>query len=153
MSSYFDKQIALFQVQTKKQTDIFKRLAQELFAVDAVNDEFFEKVEEREKIFPTGLLINGIGVAIPHTDSDYVHYSQVAFLSLQEPIMFKEMGNLEKKVPVQLVFMLALKEPHEQLTMLQKLIDMFQKEGVLKKLLAVQTKEAFQKILAENALI
>ena len=41
------------------------------------------------------------------------------------------MGTNDKEIEVSLLFMLALKEPSEQLEMLQKLIEMFQKPGVL----------------------
>jgi PTS system galactitol-specific IIA component len=81
-----------------------------------------------------------------------VKESQVAFMSLTEPIPFIEMGTNDKKIQVSLLFMLALKEPHEQLEMLQNLIEMFQKTGVLEKLLAAETIGEYQEIIQKNGL-
>ncbi|MCG6528457.1 PTS sugar transporter subunit IIA, partial [Vibrio parahaemolyticus] len=109
-------------------------------------------VIKREAVFPTGLMINGIGVAIPHTDSQYVKRSQVGFLSLTDPLPFIEMGTRDKEISVSLIFMLALKEPHEQLQMLQNLIEMFQKNGVLEKLRDIHDVEEYRMILQQYGL-
>jgi PTS system galactitol-specific IIA component len=73
-------------------------------------------------------------------------------VSLASPLSFIEMGSQEKKIDVSLLFMLALKEPHEQLGMLQNLISMFQTPGVLEALSAVTTKEAYLSIIEKNGL-
>lgn len=93
-----------------------------------MKDSFAENVLKREEVFPTGLLINDVGIAIPHTDAEHVNDSQIAFMSLKKPVTFYEMGTADKEISVSLIFMLALKEPHAQLEMLQKLITMFQKK-------------------------
>ncbi len=48
--------------------------------------------------------------------------------------------------------MLALKEPHEQLQMLQNLIEMFQKNGVLEKLRDIHDVEEYRMILQQYGL-
>ncbi|MBV6552798.1 PTS sugar transporter subunit IIA, partial [Acinetobacter soli] len=47
---------------------------------------------------------------------------------------------------------LALKEPHEQLQMLQNLIEMFQKNGVLEKLMAIYQVDDYLRILQQYGL-
>ncbi|MDH6364244.1 PTS system galactitol-specific IIA component [Enterococcus sp. PF1-24] len=153
MTAYFNQGISFFQQEKDSQMEIFTQLAEALLQQDLVNEHFLENVIKREEIFPTGLNINGIGVAIPHTDSEYVKTSQIAFMSVRKPIIFYEMGTTDKAVPVQLIFMLALKEAHEQLGMLQKLIEMFQQPKVLAELLAVKEQQDFQKIIARYDLI
>ena len=148
---YFDKSIALFHRHAKDQKTVFDLLSAEFLKDDLVTDEFRKKVEERELVFPTGLSIDGMGVAIPHTDSIYVKRSQIGFMSLTEAVNFKEMGSGEN-VEVQLVFMLALKEPHEQLEMLQKLVAMFQNPGVLDQLKRIKTQSELSEILLKNGL-
>lgn len=149
---FFNHQIALLKKNVSSKEVAFQLLADELMGNDCVNQDFLVNVIKREEVFPTGLEINGIGVAIPHTDSEYVKESQVGFLSLEKPLTFLEMGTNDKEIQVSLLFMLALKEPHEQLEMLQRLIEMFQHKGVLESLLKVEKKEAYQEIIQKYGL-
>ncbi|HEX5352095.1 MAG TPA: PTS sugar transporter subunit IIA [Trichococcus sp.] len=149
---FFNHQIALLKKDVSSKEVAFQMLADELLENNCVNQDFLANIIKREEIFPTGLEINGIGVAIPHTDSEYVKESQVGFMSLEKPLSFLEMGTNDKEVPISLLFMLALKEPHEQLEMLQRLIEMFQQEGVLELLMKVDQKEAYQEIIQKYGL-
>ena len=149
---FFNHQIALLKKNVSSKEVAFQMLADELLENNCVNQDFLANIIKREEIFPTGLEINGIGVAIPHTDSEYVKESQVGFMSLEKPLSFLEMGTNDKEVSVSLLFMLALKEPHEQLEMLQRLIEMFQQEGVLELLMKVDQKEAYQEIIQKYGL-
>ena len=63
--------------------EALQKLSEELRKKQCVTDDFYQNIIRREEIFPTGLAINGMGVAIPHTDSQYVNESQVAFMSLK----------------------------------------------------------------------
>lgn len=149
---FFDHQIALVKKTPKTTEEAFELLSNELLKNHCVTDDFYKNIVQREKTFPTGLKINGIGVAIPHTDSQYVTNSQIAFMSLENPLSFIEMGTNDKEIKVSLLFMLALKEPHEQLEMLQSLIEMFQMPGVLESLLTVNTVEEYLAIIKNYGL-
>ena len=149
---FFNHQIALLKKNVSSKEVAFQLLADELMENDCVNQDFLANIIKREEVFPTGLEINGIGVAIPHTDSEYVKESQVGFLSLKKPLSFTEMGTNDKVIEVSLLFMLALKEPHEQLEMLQRLIEMFQQEGVLESLMKVDQEKAYQEIIQKYGL-
>ena len=149
---FFNHQIALLKKDVSSKEVAFQLLADELMENDCVNQDFLANIIKREEVFPTGLEINGIGVAIPHTDSEYVKESQVGFLSLEKPLSFTEMGTNDKEIEVSLLFMLALKEPHEQLEMLQRLIEMFQQEGVLESLMKVDQEKAYQEIIQKYGL-
>ncbi|MGL9970307.1 PTS sugar transporter subunit IIA [Enterococcus sp. DIV1420a] len=149
---FFDRKIALLNKQVNSKEVAFQMLADEFLQNECVTEEYFENVVKREIVFPTGLMINGIGVSIPHTDSQYVNKSQIGFLSLETPLTFIEMGTRDKEIPVSLIFMLALKEPHEQLQMLQNLIEMFQNNGVLENLMAIYQVDDYFRILQQNGL-
>lgn len=144
---YFDSEIAEFQVEVKDRNDALRRLTEQLGAKQFITNDFLEHIIEREEKFPTGLPVHTIGVAIPHTDSEYVKKSQIAFMSLKEPVTFFEMGTNDKPVNVHMIFMLALKEPHEQLEMLQKLISMIQEQAIMERLYQCQTKAEFIHII------
>lgn len=64
---------------------------QKLLNAECVKDSYIDGITKRESEYPTGLEVNGIGFAIPHTDSEHVIQSQVCFASLEEPIIFSDM--------------------------------------------------------------
>ncbi len=152
MSLFFDHQLALLNQSFATKEEALQKLSEELRKKQCVTDDFYKNIIRREEIFPTGLAINGMGVAIPHTDSQYVNESQVAFMSLKKPLPFIEMGTNDKEIDISLLFMLALKEPHEQLEMLQQLIEMFQKSGVLEELLTLTTETEYLAIIKKYGL-
>lgn len=150
---FFQEGIALLQVEGQLTRDeALRQLAEEFARRGLVTEAFYAGILEREKVFPTGLPVSGTGIAIPHTDSDKVNRSQIGFMSLQQPVRFEAMGGMGEEVEVRLIFMLALKEAHEQLEMLQKLIALFQDEARVERLLACQTESEYLSIIREAGL-
>lgn len=150
----FDKEIIILQKEdASSREDILTELAQCFKNADVVTDQFIDGVVNREENFPTGLIVNDIGIAIPHTDSDKVKRSQIGFMSLKEPVEFHAMDGSEQTVPVRLIFMLGLKEAHEQLDILRKLMDLIQKQSVLEALLSCTSKAEYLNIIRNENLI
>lgn len=140
---YLDKELCLFQLEVKDQKELFQVMSEQLKNAGCVKDSFLEGITNREQEFPTGLEVNQIGFAIPHTDSAHVNSSQICFASLKEPLVFSDMTDKSHEIPVRLVFMLAMSQPHEQIDTLQNLVSLFQNEEKANELLACTTKEAF----------
>lgn len=116
-------------------------LADSLYKRGDVKESFSEAILDREEHFATGLAINGIGVAIPHTDNQHVIHSKIAVMTLKEPVEFLQMGSLTETVPVKVIFMLALEDAHGHLEMLSKLMEFFQDQKAVKELLAIEATE------------
>ena len=146
-----DKQIALFNVEAKDRDDAFKILSDEFVKAGVVEDNFLEGLQKREANFPTGLLLDNreFGVAIPHTDSEYVKRTQIGFMTLKEPVEFSYMADPDVKVPVRIMFMLAIKEAHAQVEMLSKLMELFWDDERIDRMLALDNKEDFEKLMTE----
>lgn len=125
---YLDKELCLFQLEVKDQKELFQVMSEQLKNAGCVKDSFLEGITNREQEFPTGLEVNQIGFAIPHTDSAHVNSSQICFASLKEPLVFSDMTDKSHEIPVRLVFMLAMSQPHEQIDTLQNLVSLFQNE-------------------------
>ena len=140
---YLDKELCLFQLEVKDQKELFQVMSEQLKNAGCVKDSFLEGITNREQEFPTGLEVNQIGFAIPHTDSAHVNSSQICFASLKEPLVFSDMTDKSHEIHVRLVFMLAMSQPHEQIDTLQNLVSLFQNEEKVNELLACTTKEAF----------
>lgn len=149
---FFDQKIIHLGLDVETNVEVITRLAEVLEQKDVVKDNYLAHVLSREKIFPTGLqLERGIGIAIPHTDSDYVNKSQIALATLQKPVLFKSMVNKEVDVKVNLVFMIAMSQPHEQAQLLSNLMTFCQNESGIKALLTTtKVNEAYEILTKYN---
>ena len=56
-------------------------------------------------------------------------------MTLENPVSFYQMGTNDVEVSVKVIFMLALKEAHSQLTILQQLIEILQDKEIMEKLM------------------
>ena len=56
-----------------------------------VMEDFPVAVWQREQNFPTGLNVDGIGVAIPHTEAHHVKKEGIALAILKETVEFGSM--------------------------------------------------------------
>ena len=152
MSDMFDAKIALFHKHAKDKEEALGILADEFMKSGVAKDTFLDGIITREKTFATGLSLNNMCVAIPHTDPEHVNRTQIGFMSLEEPVEFIEMGTEDKQIPVTMMFMLALKEAHQQLDMLMKLMDVFQNDELMEKFKAVDNFEVYYKLIEEAGL-
>ena len=67
-----------------------------------------------------------------HTDVEHVNTPAVCIARLKEPVDFIVMGDDTETVSVDCVFMLAMKEAHAQLTLLQNLMGILQDADALR---------------------
>ena len=110
--------------------DMFETIYKKAFELGYVHDTFFNKIIEREKNFPTGLQLEKMGIAIPHTDAECIKKEFVAIVTT-EPISFVSMEDFNQSVAAEIAFVLGLKEPHAQLEMLQSLMSLLQNSELL----------------------
>jgi PTS system galactitol-specific IIA component len=99
-----------------------------------VKESFYQALLEREEAYPTGLQTSVIGVAIPHTDTGHVIKPPLAIATLEAPVFFQAMDNPQSKIPVELIIVMAIKEPAMQLKSLQKIMQILQDENILIKI-------------------
>ena len=152
MSNLLDAKIALFNQHAESRDEALKLLADEFVKTGVAKDTFYEGLITREANFPTGLSLNNMCVAIPHTDVEHVNRTQIGFMSLDTPVEFIEMGTDDKAIPVTMMFMLALKEAHQQLEMLTKLMDAFQNDELMDKFSKVDNYDDFYELIKEAKL-
>lgn len=131
---FFNRGISIFQADFTSKEETLERIADALISENLVKKEFKKGILDRESQFPTGLPTIPFGVAIPHTDPDKVKETQIAFASLKKPVKFQMMGSSGADVDVSIIFMLAIKNADEHLGTLQKLIEIFQDESLIKSL-------------------
>lgn len=134
----------LLDVTAQDKFELLKKLSNNLYKLGYVKSSYENAVIEREKVFATGLPTLMGGVAIPHTDIEHVNMPAISIARLKEPVKFVIMGDDSNTVDVDLVFMLAMKEEHAQLELLQSLMGILQDENALKFVKTEQSKEAIR---------
>lgn len=148
----FDKKLLLLQEDASEKQELLKKMATKLYDAHYVTESYMEGILEREEEYPTGLEINGIGIAIPHTDTNKVLKSQICLASLKKPIDFKDMVDKTKKIEVNIIFMLAMKESNQQIELLQNIMKLFQNEKTVQKILNSTNEEEVLELLHSNGI-
>ena len=134
------------EVDAKTTDDVFDQLGGTLTKVGFGKASYVQALKNREEEYPTGLNVNGIGVAIPHTPVEYVNATAICIGVLKEPVTFLEMGT-DDPVPVKLVFMLAVTDPHAHIDQLKQIVLIIQDGEVLDRLMhSKDPKEIIQTI-------
>lgn len=124
----------------KKKEEVLSAIADALCEQGLVKDTYKEAILNREKEFPTGLNTGGINLAIPHADVVHVNKPAIAIAILDKPVEFQAMDEPEQTILVQVVVMLALKEAHGHIEMLQKVVGFIQDQSLVKQLIELEDK-------------
>lgn len=149
--SFINAQAIATRAKAESNAEVIKILGDKFHALGYVKEGYVPSVISREDNFPTGLMLEGkYNVAIPHTDTVYVNNPGVAFASLEKPVIFKNMGEPDSGIEVNMVFLLAVKDPKDQVELLQKLIEMFQNEELLDDLYKAKDGVEVEQILNEQ---
>lgn len=134
-------------LEVKNKEEVIRELGKRMFEKGYVKHTYIDAVLEREKTLPTGLDIGEICVAIPHTDSKHVNESNVALAVLKNSVDFNNMIEPSKKVQVRVVFLLAINDPNSQVSLLSKLMSVFQNVNLLKQIRNSSNIEEVAKLL------
>lgn len=121
--------------------EALKSTAKVLLNNNLVKDNFVHEILKREENFPTGLNFGSYGIAIPHTDAEFVNKEAMAINVLSNPVKFKQMASDGEVVDVNLIVMLAIKNKDNQVPYLQALISIFQDEEKVRQLLSCDNEE------------
>lgn len=142
-----DESLIFTNLHAKTNTEVMEQLGETLIKEGYAKESYIQALITREQEFSTGLDVDGVGVAIPHTDVSHVIKPGIAIAVLEKPIDFIQMGSDDDHVQVEIIFMLAVVNPSEHLGQLQKILAVIQDTAVLNKLLNVKdTKEIIEVI-------
>ncbi|MDY6873665.1 MAG: PTS sugar transporter subunit IIA [Chloroflexota bacterium] len=133
--------------ETEKEAAI-KVLADKMMAKGLVKDGYYENVVKREEVFPTGLP-TVIPVALCHTEAKYVNQSAMAVGTLTQPVAFHEMGAPERDIRAEIIFLLALKDPKDQISYLKEMVTVFKSKEILEAIRDATDKKALIALLKE----
>lgn len=128
-----DSQVIIFDEELSRD-QVLKVLADRLYEKGLVKTTYYNAILEREKVFPTGLDVQGINAAIPHCDICNVIDGALCVGVLHKPTQFARMDDPDTEIDVKLIVMMALVEPHGHIEMLQKIIALIQDQDLLKQM-------------------
>lgn len=129
-----DKKLIHLHMDAAVPDDVFEQLGGALIREGYSREDYVEALKEREAQFPTGLDIQGFGVAIPHTDAGYVIHETEGIATLKKPVKFIQMGSDDTPVMIKVVFMLAIEDPKTHIKKLQQILRIIQDRVVLERI-------------------
>jgi len=146
------KELVFSDLDVSKRDDVFETMGSKLVGLGYCKSTYIEALKNRELIFPTGLDVNGIGVAIPHTDPEHVEKNAVAIAKLKNKVDFIAMATDPKDnitVPVSVVFMLAV-SGGKHIEFLQRVILLLQNQQALSQLVNASGPEEIINIIRKG---
>jgi PTS system galactitol-specific IIA component len=131
-------ELALVRPAVSTAPELLRQMAAAAQQEGYVHPGFADAVVDREARFPTGLPTS-VPAAIPHTDPGFVVRPGLVAALLRAPVEFVEMASVDRVVAVQLVVMLLVDDPEEQVHVLGTVLATLQDPGLADRLAAVRT--------------
>lgn len=123
-------------------------IADRLLRDGYVEPTFKDAIINREKQYPTGLVTDVYGVAVPHIDTVHVKRNAVFVATLREPVTFHEMGGeKDDTVAVECLFMLLLSGDGEILKLLAGFMKVLQNREDLTLIRAADSPDAIREVV------
>ena len=148
-----DEKLINVNLNVKDSNEIIEVLGRQLLESGFVKETYINAVLKREENLPTGLRTGSVNVAIPHTDVTHVNKSAIAISTLEKPVNFSLMEDPTKEAEVELVFLLAVKEPEEQTKLLKSLMSIFQNKELLDQIKNAKNSRSLNELLKSSLLL
>ena len=152
MSILLDQSLILRMEHAESNVDVLKQMCDHLCKKGIVKDTYCQAILEREKNFPTGLNTGGINIAIPHADVCHVNTACLCVAVLNPPVDFRAMDEPDDAVPISLVIMLVMTEPHGHLEMIQRVVGLIQNQEEVKNIITADDKAEIEAIIRKHLL-
>ena len=121
----FNESLIAFDLQAKDAKEVIDLLAGKMHAQGLVAAEYGLQTWAREQVHPTGLPTKPFCIAFPHADAEGVNKSALGVAVMHQPVTFQNMADPDEGLDVMLVFMLANRDPEEQIQTLRNLAVLF----------------------------
>ncbi|MGQ0286839.1 PTS galactitol transporter subunit IIA [Pasteurellaceae bacterium 22721_9_1] len=115
-------------------SEVFHHLADVFIEKGIVKESYRDAIFEREMEFPTGIELEKHSIAIPHCDADHALQPAIYFIRPNKTVEFNRPDE-DSTVDAELIIALVVTDPKEQITILQKLFKILQKNDFVELLL------------------
>lgn len=121
----FNESLIAFDLQAKNAKEVIDLLSGSMYAQGLVSAEYGAQTWARELEHPTGLPTKPFCIAFPHADAQGVNRSALGVAVMHQPVQFQNMADPDESLDVELIFMLANRDPEEQIQTLRNLAMLF----------------------------
>ena len=147
-TSMFDERLIFLDVEGEDLKELFEEIAKRLQEQGFVNEQYVEGLLAREQTFPTGLITQYLNIGLPHSEPAYVEKPFIAIVRLKNEVKMKQMGD-SQEMQVKDLFFLGIKEPKEQVGLLQSLMALFMDEGFVKAFIETQEVQEIYQLVTQ----
>lgn len=137
---YVEEDLVFYNLPVNNQDELFDFMSNELEEKGYVTADFREAIKKREEKYPTGMKLNGLNVAIAHTEIAYARAEKLMVIKPENPIKFRNIENLTP-LDVDLVFAIILNNSDGHLEILKKISQMFQEQEVIDSIKNIGTRK------------
>jgi len=148
--SELDSRLIAVSMDADTKDGILERMGGRFVELGYCKSSYIQALKDREVEFPTGIDIDGVGVAMPHTDVSHVNRAGIGIAKLKEPVTFIHMATDDTPVPVRVVFMLAVDDPGRHLEKIQDILAVIQDKKALEKIITAENAEEIINIIKEK---
>lgn len=145
----FSPNLIDLEINGKDETSVFELVSHKLNELGYVNEGYLQGITNREQDFPTGLITQHLNIALPHADPEFVEKPFVFIARLTEPVIVKQMGD-SQKLETQNLFFLGIKNPSEQVGLLQTFMNLFMDKSFVEKFKNAKESQEIYQLFAEN---
>lgn len=142
------KELIVLGLDGKTSEDVLRNLSAKFVEIGVAKDTYPDALVAREKKYPTALPATAFDIAVPHTFKEYINEPAVGIGVLKEPVEFQQMGSPEITLKPQILFMLAITDPNEQIALLKKIMKLIQNKEELMKIRNAKSSDEIYEMLA-----
>lgn len=150
LTEYTKESLIFSELVMSSREDVLDYMSNKLKDEGYVTKHFIDGVKSREKEFPTGLKLGYIGCAIPHSEKEFVNKPAVSICVLKDEVLFKNMENPYEDISVKIVFMLAINNSEQQLSILQEVIGLIQSEETINKIIKAKSEREILSVIEQS---
>ena len=129
--------------------EMFNEIGTVLIEKGMVKPAYIEEILKREESFPTGIDLGYMQVAMPHVEAKHVNDNTMFVVTTKKGVEFENAED-DGIVNSKIIFGLIVKDSEKHLDFLMKLVELYQKEDVLKKIYDSNDVEEVMTILKQN---
>lgn len=141
------KELIRLNLEAETSEEALRTLAQVFVDNGVAKESYPDAIVVREGKYPTGLPATAFDIAVPHTFAEHVNEPAMGVGILKHPVVFQQMGSPEITLHPQILFMLAITDPKEQITLLRKIMKLIQNPEALNKVRDAQSVDEVYDIL------
>ena len=131
MSGELLDNLQVLKLQKDNKEEVLADLSSAAIAAGYAKEGYLNAILEREENYPTGLHTPQVEVAIPHADAEWANVPSLTIGLLDQPVVFKPMGGDGEDVQAEIVFMLTIKDPKQQINFLRAFSTTMAEPGLL----------------------